>query len=283
MTGDFMVYKKFGYVFRQIREQKHISLSDFSSIGISKATLSRFERAETMMNFEKVVQALQLMGIGLEEYEYLLNDYAPNESEYLLKEIETAFLKQDKKELNNLHKIALEAGYPYISLAAKSSYTELSPENIDTITDYLYDIKVWGQIELYVFYFTMNKLNIRDILYILDLFLLEKKHKIFNSVKYLEIFVCACCRAIALLASKGYQEYSAHILNRVEALDLVQSMFLRNLLNLSKGFWTYRFKDEKAGNQVMLQALEIFHLIGNQEIAGYYQQQYDFHVKKGAL
>ncbi|MFD2254777.1 helix-turn-helix domain-containing protein [Lactococcus formosensis subsp. bovis] len=272
-----MVYKKFGYVFRQIREQKHISLSDFSSIGISKATLSRFERAETMMNFEKVVQALQLMGIGLEEYEYLLNDYAPNESEYLLKEIETAFLKQDKKELNNLHKIALEAGYPYISLAAKSSYTELSPENIDTITDYLYDIKVWGQIELYVFYFTMNKLNIRDILYILDLFLLEKKHKIFNSVKYLEIFVCACCRAIALLASKGYQEYSAHILNRVEALDLVQSMFLRNLLNLSKGFWTYRFKDEKAGNQMMLQALEIFHLIGNQEIAGYYQQQYDFH------
>ena len=278
-----MVYKKFGYVFRQIREQKHISLSDFSSIGISKATLSRFERAETMMNFEKVVQALQLMGIGLEEYEYLLNDYAPNESEYLLKEIETAFLKQDKKELNNLHKIALEAGYPYISLAAKSSYTELSPENIDTITDYLYDIKVWGQIELYVFYFTMNKLNIRDILYILDLFLLEKKHKIFNSVKHLEIFVCACCRAIALLASKGYQEYSAHILNRVEALDLVQSMFLRNLLNLSKGFWTYRFKDEKAGNQMMLQALEIFHLIGNQEIAGYYQQQYDFHVKKGAL
>ncbi|WP_341783868.1 helix-turn-helix domain-containing protein [Lactococcus formosensis subsp. formosensis] len=278
-----MVYKKSGYVFRQIREQKHISLSDFSSIGISKATLSRFERAETMMNFEKVVQALQLMGIGLEEYEYLLNDYAPNESEYLLKEIETAFLKQDKKELNNLHKIALEAGYPYISLAAKSSYTELSPENIDTITDYLYDIKVWGQIELYVFYFTMNKLNIRDILYILDLFLLEKKHKIFNSVKYLEIFVCACCRAIALLASKGYQEYSAHILNRVEALDLVQSMFLRNLLNLSKGFWTYRFKDEKAGNQMMLQALEIFHLIGNQEIAGYYQQQYDFHVKKGAL
>ena len=124
----------------------------------------------------------------------------------------------------------------------------------------------------------MNKLSIRDILYILDLFLLEK-HKIFNSVKYLEIFVCACCRAIALLASKGYQEYSAHILNRVESLELVQSMFLRNLLNLSKGFWTYRFKDEKAGNTMMLQALEIFHQIGSQEIAQYYQQQYDIHKK----
>lgn len=275
-----MVYKKFGYVFRQIREQKHIPLSDFSSIGISKATLSRFERAETMMNFEKVVQALQLMGIGLEEYEYLLNDYAPIESEALLKEIETAFLKQDKKTLINLYKIALEAGYHYISLAAKASYTELSSENIDTITDYLYDIKVWGQTELYVFYFTMNKLNIRDILYILDLFLLEKKHKIFNSVKHLEIFACACCRTIAFLTSKGYQEYSAHILHRVESLELVQSMFLRNLLNLSKGFWTYRFKDEKTGNTMMLQALEIFHQIGSQEIARYYQQQYDFHVKK---
>ncbi len=57
-------------------------------------------------------------------------------------------------------------------------------------------------------------------------------------------------------------------------------MFLRNLLNLSKGFWTYRFKDEKAGNTMMLQALEIFHQIGSQEIAQYYQQQYDIHVKK---
>jgi Rgg/GadR/MutR family transcriptional activator len=57
-------------------------------------------------------------------------------------------------------------------------------------------------------------------------------------------------------------------------------MFLRNLLNLSKGFWTYRFKDEKTGNTMMLQALEIFHQIGSQEIARYYQQQYDFHVKK---
>ncbi|MDN5629383.1 MAG: Rgg/GadR/MutR family transcriptional regulator, partial [Lactococcus sp.] len=113
-----------------------------------------------------------------------------------------------------------------------------------------------------------------------DLFLLEKKHKIFNSVKHLEIFACACCRAIAFLTSKGYQEYSAHILHRVESLELVQSMFLRNLLNLSKGFWTYRFKDEKTGNTMMLQALEIFHQIGNQEIARYYQQQYDFHVKK---
>lgn len=31
---------------------------------------------------------------------------------------------------------------------------------------------------------------------------------------------------------------------------------------------------------MMLQALKIFHQIGSQEIAQYYQQQYDIHVKK---
>ena len=72
-----MVYKNLD-MFSGRYGSKNISpYRTFSSIGISKATLSRFERAETMMNFEKVVQALQLMGIGLEEYEYLLTTMPP--------------------------------------------------------------------------------------------------------------------------------------------------------------------------------------------------------------
>ncbi|EKF52174.1 Rgg/GadR/MutR family transcriptional regulator [Lactococcus garvieae] len=274
-----MAYKKFGYVFRQIREQKHLSLSDFSSIGISKATLSRFERAETMMSFEKVVQALQLMGISLEEYEYLLNDYAPNESEAFMGEIEHATNKNDKDELNKLYTIALEAGYPYIALAAKASATRLGSEDVDTITDYLYEVKAWSHIELYIFYFTMSDLSMRDILYILDLFLLEKNHKIFNSRKYRAILVQACCRAVAILANRGYKEYSEHILNRVDTLNLVNSMFLRNLLNLSRGFWIHRFKNKTEGDIMMHQALDIFHAISTVEIAGYYQRQYDTYAK----
>lgn len=41
-----MIYKKYGEVFRKLRLQEGLPLSHFSSAGISKATLSDFERGK---------------------------------------------------------------------------------------------------------------------------------------------------------------------------------------------------------------------------------------------
>lgn len=42
-----MPYKRYGEIFKKLREQKNFSLSHFSEIGISKASLSRFEFCQT--------------------------------------------------------------------------------------------------------------------------------------------------------------------------------------------------------------------------------------------
>lgn len=275
-----MIYKKFGNAFRQLREQKFLSLSDFTSIGISKASLSRFERAETMMSFEKVVQALQLMGVSLEEYENFLNDYSLDESSSLIKEIEIALFKGDRTQLQKIYTMSASSDYRQISLSAKASFTSLNCEEIDEITDFLYNIKIWSPIELFIFYFTMDDLNTNDILYLIDSFFIDENHIIFNSPKYKGLFVRICCRATCTLSYRGYRDSSEYIIKQVDIHKLVNSMFLRNLFHFSKGFWTYTFKSKNEGNTLMLRALDIFYLLSTPDIANYYQNRYDHYLKK---
>ena len=58
-----MPYKRYGEIFKKLREQKNFSLSHFSEIGISKASLSRFELGQTMISFERLDSALQEMNV----------------------------------------------------------------------------------------------------------------------------------------------------------------------------------------------------------------------------
>lgn len=274
-----MVYKKYGNTFRRIREQKHLSLSAFSGIGISKASLSKFERGESMMNFENVVRALQEMGTTLEEFDHFLNDYSLGEKELILDEIERATINQDTDELIHLATRSQHQGYHFLALAATSSYRLLTETEIDEVVNHLYEIDVWSYKDLRIFYFTMDNLATRDILYILDLFL-SAGHTLFNSERHRGYFVQACCRAITLLSYRGYKEYAEHIINRMDTYHLVSTMFHRNLVNVTNGFWVYRFEDKERGNQMMLQAIEIFRAVSTPEIAKYYQARYDFFVKE---
>lgn len=273
-----MPYKKYGETFRRIREQKRLALSSFVSIGISKGTLSKFERGESMMSFDKVVFALQYMGITLEEFEHFLNGYSLSESAQLLEELKRATITQDKEMLFELSEAAEREGFHFIALSAKCSYTSLSPNEIDDITDYLYEVTVWSYKALCIFYYTMHALATRDILHILDFFL-AKAHELFNSEKHRNYLVQVCCRAICILSCRKQKESAEYILQRLDTYKLVNSMFLRNLHSITEGFWIYCFEDKLKGDTQMLKALDVFYAVSTPEIAKYYQCQYDYYVK----
>jgi len=268
-----MVYKKYGETFRRVREQSHLFLSDFSSIGISKGALSNFETGKTMMSFEKVVFALQIMGVSLEDFEQFLNDYALNEPDYLLEEIEKATTAQNTKRLEELYLIAQSENFTYIALAAKSSLGSVDSTDIEIITDYLYEIDIWSYRELCIFYLAMEHITTRDILYVLDLFLSDG-HKFLNSRKHRSYLMQACCRAATTFSTRGYREYGEYVLNKIEQLDLINSMFLRNLFLVTKGYWLYQFIDKNKGNQLMLTAISIFEAVSTKDNAKYYKSRY---------
>lgn len=273
-----MAYAKYGSTFRKLREQLHLSLSSFSSIGISKATLSYFERGETMMSFDNVVLALQFMGISLAEFERFLNNYSPSDSDALLEEIERANVSQSTDELKKLQELSEKDGFPYISLAAKSSWDTLDEEETEKIVDWLYGTEIWGYKELSVCLLTMDNFSTRDIVSILDMLLIDDQI-LFNSSQYRGYIVQVCCRAATIFSVRGYKEYADYALNRVHDYKLANTMFHRNLWNVTKGYWIYCFLDADKGDEMMLKALQTFRELANPETAIYYQTRYDLLVK----
>ncbi|MDH8063404.1 helix-turn-helix transcriptional regulator, partial [Lactococcus lactis subsp. lactis] len=82
-----MPYKRYGEIFKKLREQKNFSLSHFSEIGISKASLSRFELGQTMISFERLDSALQEMNVTLAEYEHFINNFSMDYKEEFIEDI----------------------------------------------------------------------------------------------------------------------------------------------------------------------------------------------------
>lgn len=273
-----MVHKKFGIIFKKIREQKRIPLSRFSSVGISKSSISRFERGESMMSFENIFFSLQIMGISLEEFENILNDYSPNEFDYLLEQIEESTTNLDNNRLFELYRLAQEKGYYYISLSAKSGIQKLSESEKEMLTEYFYELYFWTYKELCILYLVMENMNTHDILHILDIFLIDD-HKLVKSRRYRSYLVQACCKAADVLALRGYYDYSKHIINQIDDKQLVNSMFLRNVRNMTYGYWVYSFENPEKGKILMKNALDIFDSVSTPEIANYYQKQYEYYVK----
>lgn len=268
-----MVYSKYGIIFRKIREQKKMSLTNFPKIGISKAALSKFERGQAMMSFESVVCALQEMGVTLEEYESFLNAYSSCEEESLWEEIEKAAFRADKRRLQDLQDTAHNADLYFMGLACKACYTRLTPQEAEEITDYLYEIEIWSFGELRLLYFSMESLRTKDILHILDFFFPEG-HELFNSKKHQKYFVQVCCRAVTYLTEKGYRKEGWSLLQQMDAHSLMATMSQRNLKNITEGYWIYRFEDPLKGKKKIMAGFDVLRTVHMTDELSYYQRRY---------
>lgn len=83
-----MIYGKYGKAFKIIRNQKKMTLNYFSKLGISRSSISKFERGHSMMKFDTLLVALQELEISLEEFELFLNNYNISPSDTLINEID---------------------------------------------------------------------------------------------------------------------------------------------------------------------------------------------------
>ncbi|MBW9297702.1 MAG: helix-turn-helix domain-containing protein [Pseudolactococcus raffinolactis] len=92
-----MIYKKYGETFLRLRKQNGFNLIFFEQLGISKSSLGKFERGESMLGFDKLTTALQVLSVTLGEYENLLNDF-----ELDIHELLRAPLKTYEKRYNRL-------------------------------------------------------------------------------------------------------------------------------------------------------------------------------------
>lgn len=268
-----MINKKYGKVFKQVREQYGLPISKFNSVGLSKSTISNFEQGKTMMGFQNLDICLNLMGTSLEEYDYLLNFYSENMSLSLFKDIELAILTNDLIKLKQLLDLSnLEANQRQAYLLIKVQLEIITLEEEDELIEFLYNTTVWGIRELYVFYLMIDQMKIRDIQNIYKVFT-DYISKIRPSYTYIRIISLIYFRLITTYTLCGLEKEAKYYINIVNNKNLAETMFLKNLFNGTRGYWIYRFVDHNKGSEMMSQSLKIQELLGQENFTIFYKRR----------
>ena len=268
-----IINPKYGKVFRKLREQRGLSLSYFTGIGISKSTLATFERGESIMAFDKVLLSLYEMDVSLFEFEQLLNNYTIGYQQEKIIEIEEADLFHDVSKLKEIEKDLKEKEYFLLAIAAKSRYIKLNDDEIGEIVNYLFETSNWGDFELSLTYFTVEQFRVKDLDNLLGLYW-EKHQILMDNPQYRNRFIQISYRAVDLLCIFGEKEKAQYVLNSTRKYVREHTLFLNNIRYLTEGVYVYSFIDKSLGLKQMKDSLDIFRKLGAISIAEYYETQY---------
>jgi Rgg/GadR/MutR family transcriptional activator len=291
-----MYYKRFGEIFHALRKQKEMSLRDFEDAGISKSTISRFEKGQTMMRFDHLDVALQEMHVPLSEYEYFLNDFENDYFEELFLMIERAYYRHDRKQLEKLYKDANIYGFEMIALAVKGMLSSTNPTSViedgsqrklskltvdeqKEIILFLHNVKSWGIYELFIFSFVVEYLEEGMIVGVMREFWV-KSTNYEDIFKYGRLMALASHRAILSLILCDRAQLAERLLERAGDKIGQSDLFARNTHRFIEGYYIYRFKSTLKGEAQMRKCLDVFNFLGSVTISAHYQLIYKRLIKE---
>ncbi len=150
---------KFGDTFKQIRLTRKYSIEALADEGVSKSTISRFERLESDITFNKLVGLLNKMQVSVGEFMFLSER---NLGINALNQLPKFILEKDQEQLQLLMEqlwreyekdriiyrkvTAILIELHYNRLVKK----EVEEERLLFLTDYLLQCEVWTQFDLFI-------------------------------------------------------------------------------------------------------------------------------------
>ena len=161
--------KQIGEIFKDLRKGKGISLETLASNGISSSQLSKFENGTSDLTFNKLQQALDGIGITLQEFEYAINQYDTNSVSYLIRQVEKLVREDNATALHQLLENINEKECKKITILSTiyvksainkvdSSY-ELTKKEINELSDYLFSIEEWTYFDLCLYEMAIENLS----------------------------------------------------------------------------------------------------------------------------
>lgn len=270
----------YGSVFRVIRKQKKLPLSYFEKFGIKKSNLSKFERGNSMMGFEKIYIMLEAMDISLEEYEILLNRFTPSFPEQFFQELEHAEISQDFLKLNKLYKEFDEESNTFLSLIIKSKMTLLPSQEIQQILDFLYSAHYWKYFELELLDSILDVIKLKDIIEIFKIFE-DRIDKYRNLFKYTRKINQVSYHFVLILAVKKEKKLAERILIKTVYNKHID-FYSTSLRKIALGFMEYTFGDKDLGLLQINDSLLIIKSLGGNDLYKYYRSKLNLYINQNS-
>lgn len=163
--------KNYGNALRSIRESKNMSLESLSDSTVSKSSLSKFERGQIDLTFKKLIGVLNRLNVSFSEFDLIANNYNLDPNTWLHNSVKSAYESESLITLNALAFHEKENWEKTKNIQHKLNFimtqalihdidkTEVNHEDLDFISNYLFDCEIWGRYELVLYGNTMSALS----------------------------------------------------------------------------------------------------------------------------
>lgn len=157
--------EEIGEFFRDVRKARSLKLKDLANKQVTLAQLSKFERGETVLSFDRLLSVIDRLNMTFEEFSYMANAYQqPTFHEFYDKAIKAAQF-QNVNALQNMLDIELAKNNPNFTDKINQIYIrnfqgKLSDDDKKFVINYLMAVDNWTFYELLLFNDTLSKLKI---------------------------------------------------------------------------------------------------------------------------
>ena len=273
-----------GKTLRKIRVGKHVSLNAVADEYLSKSQISRFERGESEISCTRLINIRDKLHVLLGEF-LILHDgeYTQTENfvdlvQYIRKEYPTQktdniiklLSDTSRYQLNDLEKTMIKSIIYMLDHSDKIKPTETEILNL---TDYLFEVEIWGYYEI-----TLLGNCSRTIPYS-AFFLLTKemlKNYIYSSLnktnKKLVTQLAINCLIVSI-DNKQFEncKYLIQEIKKLLANEL--NYFEQTVFLYAQGYFEFE-QDITTGRSKMEQALQVFKILGENDIYSQYADHY---------
>ncbi|MDR2976440.1 MAG: helix-turn-helix domain-containing protein [Streptococcaceae bacterium] len=189
------INREYGHIFAEIRKEKGYSQHEIEDSNVSAASISRFERGETMIGTDSFMEILENIGVSAAEFEYisyqlsnsldLFPSYwaltkAANSNnlplmEILLDKIERRIQLQPNIKRFRLDKILAETVIFHLDATRK-----VPSEEVKFLTHFLKNTKYWGHYEVTLISWTTEILEKETLNLLLNQMFTKNKSKLYS-------------------------------------------------------------------------------------------------------
>ncbi|WP_314062583.1 helix-turn-helix domain-containing protein [uncultured Vagococcus sp.] len=278
----------YGNFFRELRNEKRMSIIEVSEGILSVGQLSKFERGLNDVSLSKFVKLLNRINITLEEFDLLCNNYEKSNLQQLVKQIRKAYTNRDTEELlrlsNEEYSKWQQTGninnrYNYLMISIMNDELNdcktVKDEDVELLTDYLFAIDDWTYYEIVLFGNSISAIPIQTVIILSEE--ISRKTKFFqsnNEHRKMIIHILLNANLICLLNDKIDQSYQFQ--QEIDQLINSQTyLYEKNLLMYSEGLYLLKINKIAEGTKKVNRALEICRELESFKLADSYMTYFN--------
>lgn len=233
-----------GELYKELRMARGLKLKDVARDNLSVSQLSKFENGKTMLAADKLILAVQGIHMNFSEFSYALTQYQTSEYYKIGKKLVELQAQQDvdglKQILKDYHNIETYEVYDQLNklvikaaIYSLDSSFEITKEEREFLTTYLYAIEEWTEYELYLFGNTLFILSDEDLIFLGKAFV--ERDKLYRELpEHKQRAELVLVNLILILIEHRNLYHASYFADKLEMILTYQDMFARILLNFFK-------------------------------------------------